>query len=129
MECANNQVKGKNFYGSNVSLEDRIILNLFFTGMTEDMYAEITYTSYDGMNVSVTAEKISQYTASIYKIAVDQMVLADAFSPITVTVYNADGSVHGSATDSVESYVARIGKTAINEAIMKFAYSAKAYLG
>jgi len=56
-------------------------------------------------------------------------VLADAFSPVTVTVYNADGTIHGSGTDSVESYIARTGISSLNDATMKFAYSAKAYLG
>jgi len=47
---------------------------------------------------------------------------------VTVTVYDADGNVHGTATDSVESYIARTGDNALNEAIMKFAYSAREYL-
>ncbi|MBR2164354.1 MAG: hypothetical protein IJ953_05745, partial [Campylobacter sp.] len=62
------------------------------------------------------------------KITVDQIVLADAFSAVTVKLYSADGSVYGTGTDSVESYVARTGATDINEAILKFAFAAKEYL-
>ena len=38
------------------------------------------------------------------------------------------GTVLGTAADSVESYVARAEDSALNEAIMKFAFSAKQYL-
>ena len=127
VECKNYQVKGTNFYGANVSLEDRIILNLFFKNCADGMTATVSYTGYDGTAVSVDAQLV-QYKNDIYKVAIDEIVLADAFSPVTVTVYK-DGAEFGSATDSVESYVARTGDSAINEAIMKFAYSAKSYLG
>ena len=56
----------------------------------------------------------------------DQFVLADAFQDITVTVYDGD-TVHASAVDSVESYVARAPESEMNDAIIKFAFSAKAY--
>ena len=46
----------------------------------------------------------------------------------STTIYDGDGNVVGSGTDSVESYIARTGDSALNEAIMKFASSAKAYL-
>ena len=63
----------------------------------------------------------------------DQLVVADARQKITVTVYNADGSVYSSCTDSVESYTARAqaaqaNGTELYEAIMNFADSAKVYL-
>lgn len=58
----------------------------------------------------------------------DDVVLADAFSTVTATIYDANGNVVGSGTDSVESYIARTGDNALNEAIMKFAFSAKQYL-
>ena len=59
--------------------------------------------------------------------SVDEIVLADAFSLVTVTVYNADGSVYGYGADSVESYAARVSND-LNAAIMKFASSARIYL-
>ena len=124
--CTNSQVKGANFYGTNLSLEDKILLNLYFKNVTADMTAKITFKDYTGTAKSIAGELVL-YSGSIYKVVVDDIVLADAFSPVTVTVYNTDGSVHGSVTDSVESYVARSGNSALNEAIIKFAYSAKAY--
>ena len=76
---------------------------------------------------SLTKELVP-YTGSVYKIVVDDIVLADAFSTVTAAVYDANGNVHGTMTDSIESYVARAPETALNTAIMKFATSAKDYL-
>ena len=72
-------------------------------------------------------EEFEQYNGNIYKIPVDDIALAESFELVTVTVYNADGTVHGTATDSVESYIARSAASDLNEAIMKFAASAKVY--
>ena len=127
VSCSNKQVKGANFYGANLRLEDRIVFNLFFKNCKADMYAKVTYTDYAG-RVHTIEKTLVQHSGSTYKVVVDDVVLADAFSMVTVTVYNADGTVHGTATDSVESYCARAGESALNDAIMKFAYSAKAYL-
>ena len=60
-------------------------------------------------------------------------MLADARQPVNVTLYNADGTVYGYASDSVESYVARaLANNADGNGlftnILKFADSAKAYL-
>ena len=58
------------------------------------------------------------------------MDLSDASQLVTVTVYNEDGTVYGTATDSVESYVARMSTsdTDLYMSIMKFATSARAYV-
>ncbi|MBP3632980.1 MAG: hypothetical protein J6J43_00205, partial [Oscillospiraceae bacterium] len=128
--CSNEQVKGKNYVGTNLALEDKIELNLFFANVTTDMYAEVSYTDFGGNVVSYTVdgEDFALYAGTTYKVPVTKIVLADAFSPVTVTVYNADDTIHAAGTDSVESYIARAGENALNEAIMKFAYSAKQYL-
>ena len=127
VSCTDKRVKGANYYGSNLSLEDKILLNLFFRNVQEGYTAKVSYTDFRGEKKSFDA-KLEAYSGSIYKVVIDEIVLADAFSPVTVTVYDALGNVHGTGTDSVESYVARTGSSAINSAIMKFAYSAKAYL-
>ena len=127
VSCTNKQVKGENFYGSNLALEDRIVLNLFFKNMADGYTAKIVFTDFRGETKTVTKELVP-YSGKLYKVVVDDIVLADSFCPVTVTVYDADGNACGSATDSVESYVARTGSSALNEAIMKFASSAKAYL-
>jgi len=99
--------------------------------MTEDMTAKVTYTDCLGNDVSVDG-KIVRYSGDIYRIEVDTLAVADAFQDVTVTVYDGE-TVHGTATDSVESYVARArastGSAGIFEAIIKFAASAKAYFG
>jgi len=125
--CTNRQVKGQNFYGASLSLEDSIVLNMFFKNVKDGYTAKIIFTSYDG-SVKTIEKQLIPYSGSIYKIEVDDVVLADAFSTVTATIYDANGNVVGSGTDSVESYIARTGNNALNEAIMKFATSAKAYL-
>ena len=132
VEVKNIQVKGENFYGSTLSLADCILLNTLFKKYEEGMTATISFTDYHGEAKSFTVP-VGRYSTSTYaKVTVNQIVLGDAGCPVTVTVYKADGSVHGSCVESVESYVARnlTGATAeINMAIMKFATSAKAHLG
>jgi hypothetical protein len=125
--CQNKQVKGKNFYGTNLALEDRILLNMAFGNCQEGYTAKVIFTDYLGA-VKTVNKQLAPVSGNIYMVSVDDIVLADAFSPVTVTVYDADGNVHGTATDSVESYIARTNKGEINEAIMKFAYSAREYL-
>ena len=59
-------------------------------------------------------------------VSVNSLAIADYRTLVTVTLYNADGSVAGSAVDSMASYVAR-SKTDLGKAIMKFGSSAYAY--
>jgi len=129
--CSNDQVKGTNCVGSNLSLESKILLNIIFR-MTEtaaaDKFAVVTYTDYTGKRVEYRVDSFSKFNASMQGVVIDEIVLADAFSLVTVTVYNADGTVYGTGSDSVESYAART-KSDLNVAIMKFAHAAKAYLG
>jgi len=127
VSCTNKQVKGKNFYGSNLALEDRVLLNLFFKNMKSGYTAKIIFTDFRGQTKTIEKELIP-YSGSLYKIEVNDIVLADAFTNVTATIYDANGNVVGSATDSVESYIARTGNSALNTAIVKFASSAKAYL-
>ncbi|MBP3634692.1 MAG: hypothetical protein J6J43_08990 [Oscillospiraceae bacterium] len=137
--CTDSRVKGANYYGSNLALEDKIDLNLFFTNMEEkdisSMYAEVSFVNFKGKTVTETVQGADFVAyggkAGTYKIPVRTIVVADASCPVTVTVKNADGTVFGQASDSVESYAARGAATAdaaLYEAIMKFAVSAKAYL-
>jgi len=129
--CANNQVKGTNCAGSNLSLESKILLNIVFKlneADVGDKYAMVTYTDYTGKAVEYRVDSFSRFNASMQGVVVDEIVLADAFELVTVTVYNADGTVYGTGSDSVESYAART-ENDLNAAIMKFAASAKTYLG
>lgn len=137
VSCANNQIKGTNYHGTNLSLEESILLNMYIGGMkgkdVSSMWAEISFESYFGAanRIKVPGSEFAVYKTGIYKITVDDIVLADARQPVTVTVYNADGTVHGFGTDSVESYVARaasIDDQDLYSDIMKFAVSAYNYL-
>jgi len=131
VECVNNQQSITNFVGSNVSLEDSILLNVFFKVTYSDaLTATVSFTDYQGKEVTAEGE-LSKYS-SMTKCVINQIVLADAKRPVTVTVYDGD-TVVGQCVESVESYIARNlnneSTGAINMAIMKFSASAYAHLG
>ncbi|MBQ9968385.1 MAG: hypothetical protein IJO88_06655, partial [Oscillospiraceae bacterium] len=139
--CTNNQVKDTTVYGANLSLEDSILLNTFFKGLKgkdiASMYAMVSFTDFQGITREVRMEgsEFEKYGSSgdIYKIVVDDVVLADAKTLVTVTLYNADGTVFGVNSDSVESYVARAESNnadtyGLYANIMKFAASAYNYI-
>lgn len=129
--CVNKQVKGTNCVGSNLSLEKQIELNMMFKSKADKtgMYGEISFTGYDGSEKTRRLETADFGTYGPYiAIKITDIVLADAFSPVTVTLYNADGSVYGEGTDSVESYAARVNND-LTGAIMRFAKAAFRYLG
>ena len=106
VEVENTQVKGENYFGSSLVLEDKIRLMVAFSNVTEDMTAKITFTDHYGNAVDVEAELTMDGSFGI--VNVDQIAVADGRTPVTVTVYNADGSVYGSVTDSMESYISRM---------------------
>ncbi|MBQ8747508.1 MAG: hypothetical protein IJZ08_06545, partial [Clostridia bacterium] len=59
-------------------------------------------------------------------VSVTTMVAADVSQDITITMYNADGSVYGVIVDSVESYAARkSAESPLFEAVMKFGIAAR----
>ena len=141
VECINKQVKDATVYGANLSLEDSILLNTFFKGLKgkdiASMYAMVRFTDFQGnaKEVRMEGSEFEQYGSSgdIYKIVVDDVVLADAKTLVTVTLYSADGTVFGAGTDSVESYVARAEENGADTYglyanIMKFAASAYNYI-
>ena len=121
--CTDKRVKGANFLGTGLELNNSIVLNMYFNGLTSDMTAKVTFTDHN--NQPVTADAVIA-DGIVY---VDQIVVADARQLVTVTVYDANGSVYGTATDSLESCVARASASdTIYQAIMKFADSAYNYL-
>ncbi|MBP3633553.1 MAG: Ig-like domain-containing protein [Oscillospiraceae bacterium] len=138
--CANNQIKGTNNIGSNLALDDCILLNVYFQGLKgKDMStitAKVSFTNWkdEYVEVEIPGTEFELYgaTGDRYKVKVDDIVLADAKCLVTVELYE-DGIeapiAYGS--DSVESYANRGSATAaapLYNAIMKFATSAKAYL-
>jgi len=130
VECTNNQQAGANFVGANLSLEDSILLNVFFKNAT-GMRAVVEYTDYTGVKQSY--ETTVEAYGTMGKVVIDKIVLADSRCPISVKVYDTDGVLHGEGVESVESYIARNLTNAdtgdLNMAIMKFATSAYNHLG
>ena len=127
------RVRGSNYMGSTLNLGVVLNLKMAFKGMTSDMYAVISYEDYKGRSVEYRIEGSECEISSSYGIVVaDRLVLADYGQLVNCTVYNADGTVYGTASDSISSYIARDiagGKAnQIHYAILKFAESARQYL-
>ena len=119
------RVKGPNYLGSNLGLESQILMRMAFKGTDTSMYATIEFTNHAGREIKVELEG-SEFGAT-GAITIDEIVIADGRKPVTVTIYNADGSVYASATDSMESYIARMRVDKYDplfEAILKFSDSA-----
>jgi hypothetical protein len=128
-ELTDNLVRGENYLGTRLILESRIQMQVAFKNLTRDMYAIYTYTNSKGVEQSVRVDGQNFVQAgNIMGIELDALVYADARNMVRVTVYNADGTVYGTATDSIESYAKRTANDQVCSALMKFADSAKAYL-
>lgn len=127
----NNVIKGKNYVASRFILKSSIQVQLAFSGLTEDMYAVYTYIDNKGLNRAYRIEG-KDFVVSDGKLAgveLSKLVYADARCLVNVTIYNADGTVYGTASDSIESCCQR--STTGNDvflSLMKFADSAKIYL-
>ncbi|MBQ9968679.1 MAG: hypothetical protein IJO88_08155 [Oscillospiraceae bacterium] len=131
--CENGQIAGEKAAGANLSLEERILLNMYFergTDAVEDMSAVVSFEDYRG-NEQTAEVAVTAHSAALCRVTVDQVVLADARQDVSVKVYAADGSLYGETVDSVESYVARTVGTdmdALSAAVMKFSDAARVYL-
>ncbi|MEE1088024.1 MAG: hypothetical protein UIC63_03585, partial [Bacteroidaceae bacterium] len=112
------RVKGANYLGTRLELGSSIGMQMNFAGTTADMYAIVEFTNHGDTEIS---ERVAPTEIDgVYLINITQIAVADGRIPVTVTVYNADGSVYGSATDSMASYIARMSNAdALYECIMK----------
>ena len=128
-EMSNDQVKGTNYSGTRFILESRIQVQLAFKNMTSDMYAIYTYRKADGTAKEVRVEGTDFVIIGGKPAGVElsELVYADARALVNVTLYKADGTVYGTATDSIESCALR-SNAAVFVELMKFADSAKAHL-
>ena len=126
-EITDGRVKGANYLGTRLELGSSIGMQMNFAGTTADMYAIVEFTNHGDTEIS---ERVAPTEIDgVYLINITQIAVADGRIPVTVTVYNADGSVYGNATDSMASYIARMSNAdALYECIMKFSDSAYAYL-
>ena len=121
-----------NYKGTSLDLEDKILMNFYFqkngvtAAMVETMYAEVSFVGYLGNEEHHTMAVTMNNTGVLVK--VDKTVLGDSFEPVTVKVYNADGTLFGECTDSVESYISRVTARELYTCIAKFAYSGREYM-
>jgi len=106
IEVSDKRFKGPRFSGSQLILESNIQLAAIFYGVTADMYAEVTYTDVRGSEQTVDCE-IELISGGYGKVNINALAVADYDCLVTVTVYNADGTVHGYGSDSVASYIYR----------------------
>ena len=115
--------------GASLKLESSIELVVFFKGITDKtgMYAEISFTNYNGaLKTSTVAAEEFMALGSFTGVSVKTMVEADVSQLITITMYNADGSVYGAIKDSVESYASRkSAESPLFEKVVKFGIAAR----
>ena len=124
----NRQVKGDNCAGANLSLLQNIELNIMFTGYVEGRYAEVTYTNFKDEEVSYRVEGTSYSSGKYTSVKVNTVRLSDGDTLINVTLYNADGTVCGTGSDSVDGYAARMTRgDDLYEMVARLTASAKAY--
>ena len=126
--CEDKSVKGTNARGGALTLESSILMKAYFYGLTEGMTAKVSFTDYRG---ELVEKELGAHSDGYF--AVNQIVAADGRQMVTVTVYNADGSVYGTFTDSMESYTARAhaagnAVAVLADAVMCFSDSARNYL-
>ena len=129
-ELTNKLVRGKNYMGTRLILESRIQMQVAFKNLTSSMYAIYTYTNAKGeaKSVRVEGEDFVIIGGKPSGVELNALVYADARNMVEITVYNADNTVYGTVTDSIESYAKRTTDDQVCSALMKFADSAKAYL-
>ena len=99
------------------------------------MYAQIRFTDTLGKqyDYSIPGDRWEPYGASgnICKIVVDKLVMSDANQAVTVLVYDENGDLFGSCSDSMASYIKRNENSAmapVYDSIMRFSASAYNYM-
>lgn len=113
---------------SNLVTTSNIQFLLAFDGITDGMTATVTFTNHYGGDP--TSINITEFgTAGNYRyVAIEELVVADAWQPVTVTIYNSDSSTYATCVDSIAGYLARYtAYSKINAAYLKFAQAAYAY--
>ena len=123
------QVKGSCFAGFTVAAEYEIIPSFVYQNskIGNVAYANVSYTDFQGKAVSydIQAADFGAYNASMTKVVINGTSVPDGASPITVTLYTADGTVVDQSVDCVNFYAVRqISKHAAYGALLKLIYSA-----
>ncbi|MBQ8833655.1 MAG: type I pullulanase [Oscillospiraceae bacterium] len=133
----NSEVTGasENYKGTTISLKNELMMTLYFENLTDIGYAEITYTTHGGSEISEKLTYDGSETDAFYEpnetmIGVDIMGIAaaDGMQSITCKVYNKEGKEIATATDSIANYLSRMqDQDDVYAAVMKFVSSAYAY--
>ena len=125
-----NRIKGDNYFGSTLVLKNRIMLTLYFQNITTDMYAVVSFTDHKGNahEIRVEGEYFAKYNNTTYGVTVENLVVADGNQLVTVIVYDKNGNVVASASDTINSYASRmISSDVLFEQVAKFTTSAYAH--
>ena len=142
----NNQNKGTGTYNTALTLKSAIQMDfIFFTknvGASDawaSRYAIVTYTDHYGneKEMRIEGSAFAKYGSGTSYVQVNAigMAVADYQSIVTCVVYDADGNVLATASDSMESYAYRALASGVAGAtletlckdLMKFAASADIY--
>lgn len=125
-------VSGTLHVGTSLILESSIVLNIYFTGVTDDMYAVATFTNHYGKekNQTIPYSDFTYREGYGHAVPVSALVVADGKQIVTCTLYDGNGQEVGSCQDSVESYIYAMQNADANglyAATLKFVTSAYAY--
>jgi len=128
---SDSRVVGTNYYGSSLTCDSTLILQFYFTGISDTMTAKITYVNAYGREVTETinGSEFNKRTTTLTGVKV-ALAAYDAQQLVTCSVYDGEVLV-ATASDSIESYIARMDSTTDDEIysmIMRFALSVKAAL-
>lgn len=108
---ANYEKSGSETYiGMTMELANTIETWMVFSGISEGMTAEVSFTKYNATQpttFTVTFDDMVSYGGSWYGVSINSLVFADVDSEITVTVMNGE-TVVAFATDSIAGYVTRM---------------------
>lgn len=127
VSCTNSRVTGDRYYGTSVSAESNLVLTLYFTDLSTATHAVVTYTDHYGKDHKLTINSSEFYArGGLLGVVIDQLVVADCSVLVSCKVY-AGETVIASASDSVESYVARGAGDSTYTDMLKFAVSARTY--
>lgn len=132
VEMKDSRVRGDGYYGTSLTLESNILMNVYFNNLPANLTnvkATVSFTDHysKAHDITVLGKDFIQYNASTFGVVVDELVVADCRQPVEVKVYSGDQLI-ASATDSIESYTARSdSENPIYVSIMKFAIAANNY--
>ncbi|MBQ8622108.1 MAG: hypothetical protein IJ422_07320 [Oscillospiraceae bacterium] len=127
--CENNLSKGSSFAGVTVSAKNRLMFTFYYNiSDPTGMRAEIDY---NGQTIQIAgADFYERAAGSLYGVDLVDLKIVHGRQMLTCRLYDSNGTLISTSTDSVEGYVSRnsTSETDVFAQLMKFADSASAYL-